>query len=152
MTGMHKRRYMLLGALLAVSAGSFAQQVVTTADLVQQPGYQSSWQQMMKGQARLPGWARKGSGTSTPAETIGWQGQQYQVGNICKPHDCGNNFLIVAFKADKSQAWGVRVEVEDRPEAVAHPKKYAKYQWLGKPDSNMQALLRQQFENSPDWK
>ncbi|WP_268640617.1 Ivy family c-type lysozyme inhibitor, partial [Escherichia coli] len=78
--------------------------------------------------------------------------KEYLVGNLCKPHDCGNNFLIVAFSADKSQAWGVRVEVGDRPEAVDHPKKYAKYQWLGKPDEDMKALLKQQFENNPDWK
>ena len=60
--------------------------------------------------------------------------------------------MIVAFSADKSQAWGVRVAVEDRPEAVDHPKKYAKYQWLGKPDDDMKALLKQQFENNPEWK
>ncbi len=46
----------------------------------------------------------------------------------------------------------MRVEVEERPEAVDHPKKYAKYQWLGKPDEDMKALLKQQFENNPDWK
>ncbi|MER5129521.1 inhibitor of vertebrate lysozyme family protein [Serratia marcescens] len=152
MTGHQALRCALFGALLSFSAGSFAQQIVTTSDLIQQQGYQASWQNMVKGQARMPGWARKGVGTSTPAQNLNWKGKEYLVGNLCKPHDCGNNFLIVAFSADKSQAWGVRVEVEDRPEAVDHPKKYAKYQWLGKPDEDMKALLKQQFENNPDWK
>lgn len=113
MTGHQALRCALFGALLSFSAGSFAQQIVTTSDLIQQPGYQASWQNMVKGQARMPGWARKGVGTSTPAQNLSWKGKEYLVGNLCKPHDCGNNFLIVAFSADKSQAWGVRVEVED---------------------------------------
>lgn len=146
----------LLGALVATllgfSTGSFAEQIITASDLIQQPGYQTSWKNMVKGQAQLPGWARKGIGTSTPAETVAWQGQSYQIGNICKPHDCANNFMIVAFKADKSQAWGVRVEVPNKPQAIDHPKKYAKYQWLGKPDDQMKALLKKQFEGNPDWK
>ncbi|HEJ9060328.1 TPA: inhibitor of vertebrate lysozyme family protein [Serratia fonticola] len=142
----------LVAALLGFSNGSFAEQIITASDLIQQPGYQTSWKNMVKGQAQLPGWARKGIGTSTPAETVTWQGQSYQIGNICKPHDCANNFMIVAFKADKSQAWGVRVEVPNKPQAIDHPKKYAKYQWLGKPDDQMKALLKKQFEGNPDWK
>lgn len=108
MTGHQALRCALFGALLSFSAGSFAQQIVTTSDLIQQPGYQASWQNMVKGQARMPGWARKGVGTSTPAQNLSWKGKEYLVGNLCKPHDCGNNFLIVAFSADKSQAWGVQ--------------------------------------------
>ena len=142
----------LVAALLGFSTCSFAEQIISALDLIQQPGYQTSWKNMVKGQAQLPGWARKGIGTSTPAETVTWQGQSYQIGNICKPHDCANNFMIVAFKADKSQAWGVRVEVPNKPQAIDHPKKYAKYQWLGKPDDQMKALLKKQFEGNPDWK
>lgn len=105
MTGQNALRGVIFGALLSLSAGSVAQQIVTTSDVIQQPGYQTSWQNMVKGQARLPGWARKGVGTSTPAQSLSWKGQNYLVGNLCKPHDCANNFLIVAFKEDKSQAW-----------------------------------------------
>lgn len=142
----------MVAALLSISTTSFAEQIVTTSDLIQQPGYQTSWKKVVKGQAQLPGWARKGVGTSTPAEAVTWKGQSYQIGNICKPHDCANNFMIVAFKADKSQAWGVRVEVANKPEAIDHPKKYAKFQWLGKPNDEMKALLKKQFEANPDWK
>ena len=70
MTGHQALRCALFGALLSFSAGSFAQQIVTTSDLIQQPGYQASWQNMVKGQARMPGWARKGVGTSTPAQNL----------------------------------------------------------------------------------
>ena len=49
MTGHRALRCALFGALLSFSAGSFAQQIVTTSDLIQQPGYQASWQNMVKG-------------------------------------------------------------------------------------------------------
>lgn len=111
----------LLGALVATllgfSTGSFAEQIITASDLIQQPGYQTSWKNMVKGQAQLPGWARKGIGTSTPAETVTWQGQSYQIGNICKPHDCANNFMIVAFKA-KLGACGLKCPISRRPSTI----------------------------------
>ncbi len=96
----------------------------------------------------MPGWARKGVGTSTPAQNLNWKGKEYLVGNLCKPHDCGNNFDRGVQRGQIEQ--GVRVEVEDRPEAVDHPR--SMYQWLGKPNDDMKALLKQQFENNPDWK
>lgn len=99
----------------------------------------------------MPGWARKGVGTSTPAQNLNWKGKRVSGRQSVQAARLRQQLLIVAFSADKSN-WGVRVEVEDRPEAVDHPKKYAKYQWLGKPNDDMKALLKQQFENNPDWK
>jgi len=145
-------RVALLGTVMSLSAVSLAASIpVSTSELVQQSGYQQTWQKMVKGQKNLPVWARKGSGTSTPPEWVTWQGKKYQVGNICKPHDCANNFMYVAFSNDKKQAWGVRVEIADTPEALDHPSKHAKYQWLGKPDSQVKAMLTKQIESAPDW-
>lgn len=145
-------RAALLGAVMSLSTASLAALIpVSTSELVQQSGYQQTWQKMVKGQKNLPVWARKGSGTSTPPEWVTWQGKKYQVGNICKPHDCANNFMYVAFSNDKKQAWGVRVEIADTPDPLDHPSKYAKYQWLGKPDSQMKAMLTKQIESAPDW-
>lgn len=82
-----------------------AKPLPTTADLLQQPVYKNSWQKMVKSQKNLPAWARKGVGTSAPYEVINWEGQQYKVGRICKPHDCSNNFMWVAFSRDEKQVW-----------------------------------------------
>lgn len=145
-------RVALLGTVMSLSTVSLAASIpVSTSELVQQSGYQQTWQKMVKGQKNLPVWARKGSGTSTPPEWVTWQGKKYQVGNICKPHDCANNFMHVAFSNDKKQAWGVRVEIADRPDALDHPSKHAKYQWLGKPDNQVKAMLTKQIESAPDW-
>lgn len=152
MKGKKNLHCLLLGALLSVSTWSFAQQVPTTAELIQQPVYKTSWQKMIKGQKNLPAWARKGAGTSAPAEWVEQAGKKYQIGSICKPHDCASHFLLVAFSDDKKQAWGVRVSVEDKPEALEAPSKFAQYQWLGQPDEAMKALLIAQLEKDPNWK
>ncbi|MDN6550567.1 MAG: inhibitor of vertebrate lysozyme family protein [Enterobacterales bacterium] len=145
-------RVALLGTVMSLSTASLAASIpVSTSELVQQSGYQQTWQKMVKGQKNLPVWARKGSGTSTPPEWVTWQGKKYQVGNICKPHDCANNFMYVAFSNDKKQACGVSLEIADTHDPLDHPSKYAKYQWLGKPDSQMKAMLTKQIESAPDW-
>ncbi|CNJ27094.1 inhibitor of vertebrate lysozyme [Yersinia aldovae] len=126
----------------------------TAADLLQQPVYKNSWQKMVKGQKNLPTWARKGTGTSSPYEVITWEGQQYKVGRICKPHDCGNNFMLIAFSQDKKQvwqAWGVRITVEDKPQAMDKPSEFSTYQWLGHPSDRIQAMLKAQLQQDPNW-
>ena len=60
--------------------------------------------------------------------------------------------MYVAFSSDKKQAWGVRVEITDTPDALEYPSKYAKYQWLGKPNEQVKAMLTKQIESKPDWK
>lgn len=172
----HKTLYCLVAAaILSASSWAFAQPAMnvtsvpsnstpvqpepdklppTTADLLQQPVYKNSWQKMVKSQKNLPAWARKGVGTSAPYEVINWEGQQYKVGRICKPHDCSYNFMWVAFSKDKKQvwqAWGMRVSVEDKPEAINTPSKFATYQWLGRPSERVQALLKKQLEQDPNW-
>lgn len=39
MTGQNALRGAIFGALLSFSVGGFAQQIVTTSDVIQQPGY-----------------------------------------------------------------------------------------------------------------
>ncbi len=152
MSGNKNAWRLVLGGVLAFSLFSHAQQTTTTTSaLIQQPGYQTAWQKMVKGQKNLPNWARRGNGTSVPAEHTEWRGNSYLVGRICKPHDCGRQFLIAAFSEDKKSVWGVRVAVEDQPEALYHPSKFATYQWLGKPDDNLKALLMKSIESDPNW-
>ncbi|CFQ31001.1 MULTISPECIES: inhibitor of vertebrate lysozyme family protein [Yersinia] len=139
----------------APSQATPAKPLPTTADLLQQPVYKNSWQKMTKSQKNLPAWARKGVGTSGPYEVINWAGQQYKVGRICKPHDCSNQFMWVAFSQNKKQvwqAWGMRVSVEDKPQALDNPSQFATYQWLGRPDEHIQALLKKQLQQDPNWR
>ncbi|CNK23934.1 inhibitor of vertebrate lysozyme family protein [Yersinia alsatica] len=170
MKGHHTLHCLVAAAILSASSWAMAQPATsvasapvqtapakplpTTADLLQQPVYKNSWQKMVKSQKNLPAWARKGVGTSGPYEVINWEGQQYKVGRICKPHDCSNNFMWVAFSRDKKQswqAWGMRVSVDDKPQALDNPSQFATHQWLGRPDEKVQAMLKQQLQQDPNW-
>ncbi|MBH9397939.1 hypothetical protein I5L42_19700, partial [Pseudomonas aeruginosa] len=71
----------------------------------------------------------------------------------CKPHDCGNNRLLVAFRGDKSAAYGLQVNLPDEPaEVMEKPSAYATYRWYGKPSKPVRELLMKQLENDPNWK
>lgn len=165
MKGQKNLHCLFVGIALSLSSWALAQPVSavstttvptttipTTAELLQQPVYKTSWQKMVKGQKNLPAWARKGMGTSTPYEVIEWDGQEYKVGSLCKPHDCGNNFMWVAFSKDKKQVWGLRVSVDDKPDAWDNPSKFATYQWLGRPSESIQAMLNAQLKKDPNWR
>ncbi|MEY4475065.1 MAG: hypothetical protein RL248_832 [Pseudomonadota bacterium] len=169
MNGQKTLHYFLAGTLLSASYWAFAQAVtapvapttssqvtpseprITASDLLQQPVYKNSWQKMVKGEKNLPTWARKGIGTSAPYEVITWEGLQYKVGSICKPHDCGNNFMLIAFSQDKKQVWGLRIMVQDKPQALDKPSEFATYQWLGRPSESIQAMLKVQLQQDPNW-
>ncbi|CAM4094098.1 inhibitor of vertebrate lysozyme [Yersinia intermedia] len=172
MKGNKTRHCLVAAVMFSVSSWAFAQSATTTAavtsaaemspaqirtttaDLLQQPVYKNSWQKMVKSQKNLPAWARKGTGTSAPYEVLNWQGQQYKVGRICKPHDCSNNFMWVAFSQNKKQvwqAWGMRISVADKPQALDKPSEFATYQWLGRPDDSIQSMLKKQLQQDPNW-
>ncbi len=50
-----------------------------------------------------------------PSTSLSLEGQPYVLANSCKPHDCGNNRLLVAFRGDKSAAYGLQVSLPDEP-------------------------------------
>ncbi|BGD54986.1 TPA: Ivy family c-type lysozyme inhibitor [Pseudomonas aeruginosa] len=80
-------------------------------------------------------------------------GQPYVLANSCKPHDCGNNRLLVAFRGDKSAAYGLQVSLPDEPaEVMQTPSKYATYRWYGEPSRQVRELLMKQLESDPNWK
>ncbi|MGV8267881.1 lysozyme inhibitor Ivy, partial [Pseudomonas aeruginosa] len=69
------------------------------------------------------------------------------------PHDCGNNRLLVAFRGDKSAAYGLQVSLPDEPaEVMQTPSKYATYRWYGEPSRQVRELLMKQLESDPNWK
>ncbi len=77
-------RVALLGTVMSLSTVSLAASIpVSTSELVQQSGYQQTWQKMVKGQKNLPVWARKGSGTSTPPEWVRGTGEVSGRRRLC---------------------------------------------------------------------
>ena len=60
---------------------------------------------------------------------------------------------LVAFRGDKSAAYGLQVSLPDEPaEVMQTPSKYATYRWYGEPSRQVRELLMKQLESDPNWK
>jgi hypothetical protein len=129
-SGNHRRRkkvkktiiaFAVLGILLLASIGAYASSI---SDKQAQ-----AWEQALKGESRadLPEWIFHGLTALGTANMVQCNGETYLVRQQCKPHDCGNNFIISAYQPSSQKAWGMIVEVKDVPEAIDTPSKYARY-------------------------
>lgn len=68
-------------------------------DVTGKSPYKQAYQDMLA----FPEWVRTGQGTSTPLQEVVIDGQKYTLGQMCKPHDCADNQLIVIFSPDKKK-------------------------------------------------
>lgn len=142
----------LLGASLHAVAVQ-AEEQPRLFELLGQPGYKATWHAMFKGENEVPKWVSEASGPSSPSTSLSLDGQPYVLADSCKPHDCGNNRLLVAFRGDKSAAYGLQVNLPDEPaEVMEKPSAYATYRWYGKPSKPVRELLMKQLESDPNWK
>ncbi|WP_019682513.1 lysozyme inhibitor Ivy, partial [Pseudomonas aeruginosa] len=107
----------LLGAALHWAPAQ-AEEQPRLFELLGQPGYKATWHAMFKGESDVPKWVSDASGPSSPSTSLSLEGQPYVLANSCKPHDCGNNRLLVAFRGDKSAAYGLQVSLPDEPAEV----------------------------------
>ncbi|MBJ9978392.1 lysozyme inhibitor [Pseudomonas sp. S75] len=131
---------LLLGALLAGGAlhASAADQYLP--DLVQKAPYKAAYAKMVA----LPEWISQGKGTATPLRKVKLDNDTVLVGNVCKPHDCKNNQLVVVFDAKGTQSWGLLATRQENDEA------YEKH-YLGAPNETVKKLLESTFErDNPD--
>ncbi|MDF5805652.1 lysozyme inhibitor Ivy [Pseudomonas aeruginosa] len=142
----------LLGAALHWAPAQ-AEEQPRLFELLGQPGYKATWHAMFKGESDVPKWVSDASGPSSPSTSLSLEGQPYVLANSCKPHDCGNNRLLVAFRGDKSAAYELQVSLPDEPaEVMQTPSKYATYRWYGEPSRQVRELLMKQLESDPNWK
>ncbi|WP_210419257.1 Ivy family c-type lysozyme inhibitor [Acetobacter vaccinii] len=74
-----------------------------TDAIARNPKFAKAYQSMVK----LPEWAALPHATSTPTTPLSIGGKHYRVGNLCEPHNCGNNQLEVIFTEDGHKAWGL---------------------------------------------
>ncbi|MFP3517035.1 Ivy family c-type lysozyme inhibitor [Pseudomonas sp. SIMBA_077] len=118
---------------------SAAQAAEYLFDVTDKSPYKEAYQKMLA----FPDWVSSGQGTSSPLQEVELEGQKYTLGQMCKPHDCGDNQLVVVFSPDKKQAWGLLAtrSTDDRSFNT---------QLLGAPDSAIKDLLTKTLdENNP---
>lgn len=82
-------------------------------DALEKPAYRASWDAMFKGEKNVPLWVSnigKGLGQAAPCKGSKIDDTEYEVHDVCKPHDCGDNNFIVFFAPEGRQAWGVLIK------------------------------------------
>jgi len=108
--------FTLAGALLLSFAANAADGDYLF-DLIKKPAYRSAWAAMVGGKTR-PKWAmqfhKHMNAVAGPATSVTVSGQLYELADICKPHDCGDNQFRVLFLPGGEQAWGA-LKVAGRP-------------------------------------
>ena len=129
---MSKLRWLFLGYVLCAGAAS-AQTGEYLFDTLKRPAFKKAWNAMLAGGGRVPPWViafgKGGNGVANPATAVTISGQAYQLGNVCKAHDCGGNEVHVLFAPGGTQAWGLLLETGKPP------------RFLGGPDAAQQMVL-----------
>lgn len=74
-------------------------------DQLEKPDYKAAYAAMISG-ANVDEWIRNG-GTASPGKVVTIGGAQYELYSHCKPHDCGDNMMYVAFSRDHAHAWAM---------------------------------------------
>jgi len=141
---------LLMGSSAMVLAGNDGQ--VRANELLNDPDYRQTWQQVVQKEERLPEWVINLSGSAEQMNAVTEDGDPYVVGPLCETaKTCLNKRLIVAFSLDKKDAYAMLVDVPAGLPADKSPTRHADYRFLGEPDEGMQALLKEQLKKDPNW-
>ena len=94
---------------LAGAAGAMAPQGRYLFDIVGLPHYKTSWKRLVAKVPRDANWVKRLAGPSSPSKAVDADGRPYELANVCKAHDCGDNRFFVLFSADGTSAVGALV-------------------------------------------
>lgn len=142
---------LLLGASLAATAASNDGQQRVNDLLSSDAQYRSSWQSAIKPEQRLADWVINLSGNGSPMTGLEAGHEKYLVGQLCETDDCSKQRLYVAFGWDKSNAYGLLVQIPVGLPEDKSPSRHADLHWIGKPDDQVKALLEEQLKKDPGW-
>ncbi|ENP8456017.1 lysozyme inhibitor [Photobacterium damselae] len=99
----------------------------------------------------LPEWIKQANKVTAPIGDTVIDGKSFTATNYCKPHACGNNFMITLSNQDKKDV-SLVVSVKDTDGAITEPSKYAIYWFIGNPDQSMKEALVKTLQQNPNWK
>lgn len=93
----------LAGAMLAASAWA-ADPMVTTGDLLKDPKFKTAYLAAIGPKAKERWLATMTNSSLVRKVSVG--GDEYQVATPCKPHDCGDNNLLLLYSPAKGVVYG----------------------------------------------
>lgn len=119
-------------------AAAFSQE--HPSDLMKEPWIKAKWTQAIKG-ASFKKWDQwipgLGGVGSAPVVMRDASGKSWTVAELCQPHDCGDNKLVVIIDRQSRGIWGMQL--------TANP---VTRRYFGGPDGDMKALLEAALKGS----
>lgn len=115
---------LLVVSMATVTSGAaFAEEYLF--DILAKPGYLKSWNALLRAEKQLDPWlaqyARTRNGPTAPGATVTLGGTRYQIHNVCKAHDCGDNRFYVLFAPGGARAWGLLLKKEKDERFFGNP-------------------------------
>lgn len=107
-------------------------------DITKKPAYAKALASLFDSSGKLPDWTRemrkpKGNFVASPGIRTSAEGATYEVFQVCKPHDCHDNQMVVMFAPNGARAWGALQEA-GKPTA-----------YFGSPGDAQQAAMKAAF-------
>ncbi len=103
-------------------------------DVLKSKTYLSTWNALIASQTDAPDWlkayGRTKNGPATPAEPVIAADKTYEVGMVCKTHECGGNRFFVTFIDRGHKAYGLLLHGNQRT-------------FYGSPDPEVAEALKQ---------
>lgn len=116
---------------LLISTAAFSQE--HPSDLLKEPWIKAKWSQALKGVSfkRWDQWIPNLGGVgSAPVVMRDASGKSWTVAELCQPHDCGDNKLVVIIDRPNQRIWGMQL--------TANP---TTRRYFGSPEDEMKAML-----------
>lgn len=90
------------------AAAAQAQEPTYPYDLARKnPAAFAAWRKAVPAPYRRVEWIARLAGTATPMTTTMIDGKPAYAGSVCKPHDCGGNFVAFLIAGDGSSVSGM---------------------------------------------
>jgi hypothetical protein len=126
-------------ALLAMQVAVFAIGARAASELpylfqqLDHAAYRNSFNALFHGEPDLAPWLRrylnKRDGVDTPGQIVTAAGENYELYEVCQPHNCPGNYIYVLFSRGGHKAWAL------------FTREGGDYRFFGKPNAQQQALL-----------
>src|SRR3712207_5556481 len=128
---------LLLGAGISVQAASPGMPDYPWDLRKKMPSHYQSYLKILPARLRRTAWFGRFDGTGMPVERVAVDSKVYFAGAICKPHECGDNYLTVMIEADGSRAVAMVKATETGGQIVE----------LGDPTAVERQFLAQEFQD-----
>lgn len=109
----------VLSPLDAAAAGRYL------FDVLDDPPHLQAWNELIASRRDADAWLQRygatRDGVSAPSKAITVHGRTFDIGSVCKRHDCGDNLFYVTFSASGNRAWGLLLKAGAEPSLFGEP-------------------------------